>query len=83
MQGEGAWWADAATSALPEDPGVRSKILEDFEDPYGDRRQELVFIGIKIDQQKVEAALDSCLLNDEEMKAYDAANTTQKRPREE
>lgn len=35
-------------------------------EPYGDRSQELVFIGIDQDQAKMEALLDEILLTDEE-----------------
>jgi len=79
MQGEGAWWADAAATALPEDEEVKAKILEDFRDPYGDRRQELVFIGIQMKQADICAALDACVLTDEEMKAYDQTQSEKKR----
>ena len=35
-------------------------------EPYGDRQQELVFIGIDQDQAAITSVLDSLLLNDEE-----------------
>ena len=35
--------------------------------PWGDRRQEIVFIGVGMDQAKIENLMDACLLTDEEM----------------
>lgn len=38
-----------------------------WENPYGDRRQELVFIGAGLDRAKIESRLNTALLSDQEM----------------
>ena len=62
------------------DDGTKKRLLKDFadedrdEDPedwdpietVGDRRQELVWIGIDLDRAKLEAALDACLVTTKE-----------------
>jgi len=70
LQTEGAWWADVPEEHMPNDESSRNKVLADFQEPFGDRRQEIVFIGIGMKQELMEAALDECLLTDEEMAAY-------------
>jgi hypothetical protein len=42
---------------------------------YGDRRQELVFIGEKLDIPALVATLDDCLLNDEEYEQWNSIMT--------
>ena len=58
---------------IPEDqwPKTSIDLIEsDMDKDVGDRRQELVFIGVDVDQAAVSAALDSALLTDEEMVEY-------------
>jgi G3E family GTPase len=63
----GFWYAALDERAWPEDPTSRSRIRSLFEGPYGDRRQELVLIGVGMNENNLRAGLDACLLTDEEM----------------
>lgn len=63
---EGKWLA-AVIKEEPELAGEYSDYMkETFEGPYGDRKQEIVFIGIELDKETVTQKLNSCLLNDDE-----------------
>jgi G3E family GTPase len=61
-----AWWAVIPDEEWPEDPAMRQEILTDWQPTWGDRRQEIVFIGMQMDQDWLTQRLDACLLNDEE-----------------
>jgi G3E family GTPase len=63
----GTWWATVPRSEWPADPGERADILANFDGDYGDRRQELVFIGRRMDEAALRAALDRALMTDAEL----------------
>lgn len=63
----GTWWASVPKREWPRDPALRTQIEQEFDGPYGDRRQELVLIGIELDRDAVRAAFDACLLTDAEL----------------
>ncbi|KAJ5314745.1 Acetylxylan esterase At 0.90 angstrom resolution [Penicillium atrosanguineum] len=67
----GPWFAEMPEDAWPEDKDVIESILNDFQGPWGDRRQELVFIGEGIDQEQITTILDECLLDDKDMKLWE------------
>jgi G3E family GTPase len=63
----GMFWSAVPRSRWPDDPEYLASIEKSWEEPFGDMRQELVFIGQGLDESSVRSALDDCLLNDEEM----------------
>ena len=66
----GRWWSAVDRASWPE--AHVGSILADCEGDWGDRRQELVFIGANMDQAKIVEALDACLATDEEMEEIEA-----------
>lgn len=62
----------------PNDPNQRQVIISDFdlETQYGDRRQEIVFIGANMDENAICQQLDTALLSDEEMVKYEDRYST-------
>lgn len=58
----GGWWAAIPRDRWPDDPQALGKMLGNWAEPWGDRRQELVFIGAGMDRAAITAALDACLV---------------------
>jgi G3E family GTPase len=63
----GEWWAAVPLDDWPDDQAARDEIRSAFAGEFGDRRQELVFIGVGLDCQVLRGLLNDCLLTDEEM----------------
>ncbi|OQE06143.1 hypothetical protein PENVUL_c019G07232, partial [Penicillium vulpinum] len=79
----GPWFAEVPDEAWPEDQDVRKSIQNDFQGPWGDRRQELVFIGEGIDSANISDLLDECLLDDKDMKKWEKVMNNKKISRQE
>jgi G3E family GTPase len=63
----GKWWADQPRHTWPSDPEFRREVLGNWSEPYGDRSQTLVVIGLHMQADSVRAALSFCLLTDAEL----------------
>jgi len=63
----GMWWGDSPREEWPEAPLLRKQVEEEWHPEYGDRRQELVFIGQDLDRDTVVGLLNEALLTDSEM----------------
>ena len=73
------WFCTVPDEMWPEDEAERAAIRKHYPEEergkgpdelgplaLGDRRQEIVFIGIGLDKEKISAALDACLLTPDE-----------------
>lgn len=61
-EGLGFWWADVPVERWPNDPFWRQSLKKNWNDIYGDRRQEIVFIGTDMNEHAIRARLDACLV---------------------
>lgn len=66
LEPAGFWWASAPQESWPEDEETLARINERMVHQYGDRQQELVFIGQNLDQEHLTRHLNQCLLANEE-----------------
>jgi len=63
----GMFWKAIPESRWPTDKESIDFIKEKWIEPFGDMRQELVFIGQGLDQDKIIKLLDECLLSDADL----------------
>jgi len=69
----GMFWRAVPKENWPTDEDYLASIEENWEEPFGDMRQELVFIGQNLDQEGMIQELNDCLLNENDVlkgKAY-------------
>ncbi len=58
----GRWWAAVPKNQWPDDGSFEADVAGKWDQEWGDRRQELVFIGIGIEKKRIQQALDACLV---------------------
>ncbi|KHT53537.1 4-hydroxytetrahydrobiopterin dehydratase [Alteromonas macleodii] len=63
----GLFWKAVPKEQWPEDPEYLKAIEEQWMEPFGDMRQELVFIGQGLNKNDIIERLDRCLLTDEQL----------------
>ena len=63
----GMFWKAVPEKDWPQDEEYLASIKKQWVEPFGDMRQELVFIGQNLDQKQIIKKLDECLLTEEEL----------------
>ena len=69
----GTWWAAMSEAERNSDAVYQENkqmILRDWDETFGDRLTELVFIGQELDAKALKEDLEKCLLTDSEIIAY-------------
>jgi G3E family GTPase len=59
----GRWWASIPEERLPTHPQAQAEIARNWVEPWGDRRQEIVFIGVGLERDVIQARLNAALLD--------------------
>ncbi len=67
LEPQAQWLAAEDPSLLEKDPDTQEYLGRVWQAPWGDRRQEIVFIGVDMDRTAVEERLQGALLTEEEM----------------
>ena len=61
MEARGQWWTTVPRVLWPNHRMFHELLRRHWSPVWGDRRQELVFIGTGIDEAAIRTALDACL----------------------
>ena len=66
----GVWWGSMPFEQRIQYPSFienQSDIESDWSKDFGDRKNEIVFIGLGLNQEEIKTALKSCLMTKEEL----------------
>ena len=63
----GLFWRSVPKKDWPTDKQALASIKENWVEPFGDMRQELVFIGQNLDETAMKKDLDECLVSEDDM----------------
>ena len=67
----GTWWASVPKDRWPEHQTAQDYMKQHWQEPWGDRRQEIVFIGANINWADLKAQLDAALVSEGVAKSPD------------
>jgi len=73
----GVWWASMQRREREQYVDYLENKIEidaEWDKDFGDRKNELVFIGQEMDNEELKKSLSTCLLNDSEIKDYQTGN---------
>jgi len=71
MSPEGMWWATVPEGERPDSPDFQRYLETIWHPEFGDRHQNLSFVGTAVDEDGLSARFEDCLLTDEELQAPD------------
>ena len=69
----GSWWASFPIKARNQHPSFQANeeyILSRWDKQWGDRMNEIVFIGQNMDEKKIRQEMEYCICTDIEYNAY-------------
>jgi G3E family GTPase len=68
----GKWWSSTPRDQWPTDSDTLKSIQDNWDERFGDRMQELVFIGMGMEKERIVQTLNAALLTEDELALGDA-----------
>ncbi|WP_085904837.1 GTP-binding protein [Kiloniella majae] len=62
----GKWWSSIPKNRWPDDQDFITQIKKNWDPAFGDRRNEIVFIGSQMDKEEIINRLNDCLVKEDE-----------------